>query len=200
MSQEAVSVGGMRDLPTLAFPSQAAFEEWLEAEHETSTGLWLKFAKKGSGVESVTYPEARDAALCFGWIDGQKASFDETYYLLRFTPRARRSRWSQVNTERVAELTAEGRMRPAGLAEVERAKADGRWERAYASPKNATVPEDLREALDAVPAAAEAFAALDGANRYSILHRIDEAKRPQTRAARIEKFVAMLRDGGRPHP
>lgn len=190
----------MRDLPTLAFPSRAAFEEWLEAEHEAAPGLWLKFAKKGSGVESVTYPEARDAALCFGWIDGQSASLDETYYLLRFTPRARRSRWSQVNTERVAELTAEGRMRPAGLAEVGRAKEDGRWERAYASPKNATVPEDLREALDAVPAASEAFAALDGRNRYAILHRIDEAKRPQTRAARIEKFVAMLREGGRLHP
>ncbi|MEO3786411.1 YdeI/OmpD-associated family protein [Actinocorallia sp. B10E7] len=190
----------MSDLPMCAFPSPAAFEEWLEAEHAVSRGLWLKFAKKGSGVESITYPEARDAALCFGWIDGQKAPLDETYWLLRFTPRTPRSKWSQINRERVAELTAEGRMRPAGLAEVERAKADGRWERAYASPRNATVPEDLQEALDADPAAAEAFAALDGRNRYAILYRIGEAKRPQTRAARIEKFVGMLRQGEKLHP
>lgn len=190
----------MSDLPILAFASRAAFEEWLEAEHAVSPGLWLKFAKKGSGVESVTYPEARDAALCFGWIDGQKASLDETYWLLRFTPRTPRSKWSQINRERVAELTAEGRMRPAGLAEVERAKADGRWERAYASPRNAAVPEDLQAALDADPAAAEFFAGLDGRNRYAILYRIGDAKRPQTRAARIEKFVAMLGRGEKLHP
>ncbi|WP_198653092.1 YdeI/OmpD-associated family protein [Actinocorallia populi] len=190
----------MSDLPILPFASLAAFEEWLEAEHAVSPGLWLKFAKKGSGVASITYPEARDAALCFGWIDGQKASLDETYWLLRFTPRTPRSKWSQINRERVAELTAEGRMRPAGLAEVERAKADGRWERAYASPSNATIPEDLQDALDAAPAAAEAFAGLDGRNRYAILYRIQDAKRPQTRAARIEKFVEMLRKGEKPHP
>jgi uncharacterized protein YdeI (YjbR/CyaY-like superfamily) len=190
----------MSDLPTIAFRTQAAFEEWLEAEHASAPGLWVKFAKKGSGVESVTYPEARDSALCFGWIDGQAASLDETYWLQRFTPRRPRSRWSRINRERVAELTAAGRMRPAGLAEVERAKADGRWEQAYASPGSAVVPEDLRAALDADPVAAEAFAGLDGRNRYAILYRIGDAKRPQTRAARIEKFVGMLRRGEKLHP
>ncbi len=183
-----------------AFPSQAAFEEWLEVEHEVSPGLWLKFAKKGSGVESVTYPEARDSALCFGWIDGQKASLDEVYWLLRFTPRTPRSKWSQINCERVAELTELGRMRRAGLVQVERAKADGRWERAYASPRNAEVPEDLQNALDADPRAAEAFAELDGRNRYAILYRIGDAKRQQTRAARIAKFVAMLSEGEKLYP
>ncbi|WP_049557923.1 YdeI/OmpD-associated family protein [Nonomuraea sp. SBT364] len=188
------------DLPTIAFPSQAAFEKWLEAEHDVSPGLWLKIAKKDSGIPSVSYSEALDVALCFGWIDGQKAKFDAEHWLQRFTPRKPRSRWSQVNCGRVEQLIAGGAMRPAGLAQIEKAKADGRWDAAYASPRTATVPDDLQAALDADPAAAEFFATLDKANRFAILYRVGDAKRPATRAARIEKFVAMLREHKKIYP
>ena len=185
--------------PVLPFASAAAWEGWLEKNHETSTGLWLKIAKKGSGIDSVTYAEALDAALCFGWIDGQKGAWDERFFLQRFTPRGRRSKWSQVNREHVARLIAAGRMRPAGLAEVERAKADGRWQAAYAPPSRMEVPDDLRRALDADPKAKAAFEALDRTNRYAMLYRLGDAKRPETRARRLAQYVEMLARGERIH-
>jgi uncharacterized protein YdeI (YjbR/CyaY-like superfamily) len=184
------------DLPVLAFPSAAAFGDWLEAEHAHSPGLWLRIARKATGAPSVTYAAALEVALCYGWIDGQKAPGDqEGWWLQRFTPRRPRSRWSRINREKAEALIAAGRMRPAGLAEVEQARADGRWDAAYAGQRTATVPEDLQAALDASPTAAEAFAGLDSVNRYAILYRVQDAKRPATRAARIAKFVAMLERG-----
>jgi uncharacterized protein YdeI (YjbR/CyaY-like superfamily) len=184
------------ELPILAFASPTEWEVWLEAEHATAPGLWLKIAKKGSGIATVTYAEALDVALCFGWIDGQKRGFDETWFLQRFTPRTRQSRWSQINTEHVARLIEQGRMRPAGLEQVEAAKTDGRWEAAYEGQKTASVPDDLQAALDANPRAAAFFATLTGASRYAILYRIQQpAKRPGTRARRIEQHVAMLARG-----
>jgi uncharacterized protein YdeI (YjbR/CyaY-like superfamily) len=178
--------------PVLAFATQADFRAWMEAEHAAADGIWLKFAKKASGIASVTYDEALDVALCFGWIDGQVRGLDDTHYLQRWTPRRRRSPWSQRNVAKVAALVDSGQMRPAGMAEIERAKADGRWDRAYAGPKAAAVPEDLQAALDGNREAAEFFATLTGSNRYAIVYRVNDAKRPETRARRIEKFVAML--------
>ncbi|MEV0970778.1 YdeI/OmpD-associated family protein [Microtetraspora glauca] len=189
-----------KDLPVIEFPSGDAFEEWLEQEHDRSDGLWVKIAKKGSGIATVSYGEALDVALCFGWIDGQKAAFDETHWLQRFTPRRARSRWSKINCDRVAELAERGLVRPAGLREIERARADGRWDAAYESQRTATVPDDLRVALDASPAAAEFFATLDSRNRYAVLHRVGDAKKPETRARRIEKFVAMLAEQQKIYP
>lgn len=193
-------MGDRQELPVLPFASQEAWEAWLERHHGSSAGLWLKIAKRASGRETVTYPEAVESALLYGWIDGQKASFDETYFLQRFTPRRARSRWSKVNREKVAELTAAGRMRPAGLREVERARADGRWEAAYDPPSKVTVPEDLQRRLDANPRAAESFAALNSTNRYAILYNVHDARRPETRARRIEKYVRMLEAGEKPYP
>jgi uncharacterized protein YdeI (YjbR/CyaY-like superfamily) len=181
--------------PVLAFASQDEFRAWMEAAHATSDGIWLKFAKKGTGVPSVTYAEALDVALCFGWIDGQVKRLDETHYLQRWTPRRRRSPWSRRNVDKVAALIEAGLMQPAGQAEIDRAKADGRWERAYDGPKNATVPDDLQAALDANPKAAEFFATLSGTNRYAILYRLQDAKRPETRQRRLETFVGMLERG-----
>lgn len=178
----------------------AAWEAWLEAHAGESPGVWLAIPKQGSGRTSPTYAEALDVALCFGWIDGQKAALDAAFFLQRFTPRRPRSIWSQRNREHADRLAAAGRMRPAGLAEVERAKADGRWEAAYAGQATAPVPEDLRAALDAVPEAAALFARLDSANRYAILFRLGTAKRVETRVRRIEEYVAMLARGETLHP
>jgi uncharacterized protein YdeI (YjbR/CyaY-like superfamily) len=183
------------DLPVLAFATAEEFEQWLEREHESAPGVWLRFPRKGTGEASLTYEEAVLVALCFGWIDGQARSLDETAWLQRYTPRRKRSVWSQINRERVARLIEEGRMRAAGNAEVERAKADGRWDAAYAPPSTATVPPDLATALEASPAAAEAFAGLDSRNRYAILHRLATARKLETRARRIATFVAMLEQG-----
>jgi uncharacterized protein YdeI (YjbR/CyaY-like superfamily) len=183
------------DLPIIAYQSSAAWEGWLDDNHANSQGLWLKIAKKASGIASVTFQEALDSALCYGWIDGQRQSFDDLWFLQRFTPRRSRSRWSQINRDRVARLIAGGLMRPAGFQEIERAKADGRWDDAYPSPSNIEVPEDLRRALDADPRAAEAFAALNASSRYSILYRVHHTKAAAARAQRIEQFVAMLADG-----
>ena len=182
-------------LPILAFESRAALEAWLEQQGRSSQGFWLRLAKKDSALASVSKAEAIDAALCFGWIDGQLDKYDEASWLMRMTPRRPRGKWSERNKVRAQELIAEGRMRPQGLAEVEAAKADGRWDAAYAPQSRAEVPPDLRVALDANPQAASFFATLKGANRYAILYRIGEAKKPQTRAARIAKFVAMLERG-----
>ena len=187
------------DLPVLAFPDQAALEEWLDAEHATAPGLYVRLAKKGSGVPSVTYAELVESALCFGWIDGRSQRLDETSYLQRITPRRPRSVWSQKNVAAVEALTAAGRMRPAGLAAVEAARADGRWERAYAGPATITVPDDLAAALAAEPAAQQAFDGLDGRNRYAVLHRVATAATPQTRARRIAALVTMLAEGRRPY-
>ncbi|AJP00696.1 hypothetical protein TU94_03490 [Streptomyces cyaneogriseus subsp. noncyanogenus] len=186
--------------PVLSFTTQDAWEEWLEENHADVPGVWLKIPKAGSGLVGVDYAQALESALCHGWIDGQKKKLDEKNWLQRFTPRRRGSSWSQVNRQKATELIERGRMRPAGLREVEKAKADGRWEAAYASQSKATVPDDLRAALDASPAAREFFATLDSRNRYAILYRVQDAKKPQTRAARIEKFVAMLAEGRKPYP
>jgi uncharacterized protein YdeI (YjbR/CyaY-like superfamily) len=187
------------DLPVLAFPDQAALEEWLDAEHATAPGLYVRLAKKGSGVPSVTYAELVESALCFGWIDGRSQRLDETSYLQRITPRRPRSVWSQKNVAAVEVLIAAGRMRPAGLAAVEAAQADGRWDRAYAGPATITVPDDLAAALAAEPAAQQAFDGLDGRNRYAVLHRVATAATPQTRARRIAALVTMLAEGRRPY-
>jgi uncharacterized protein YdeI (YjbR/CyaY-like superfamily) len=183
------------ELPILPFASAEAWEAWLEREHATAPGVWLKIAKKGSGIATVTYTEALDVALCFGWIDGQRRAFDADWFLQRFTPRKRGSRWSKINTEHADRLIAAGLMRPAGLAQVTAARADGRWEAAYAGQADATVPPDLQAALDANPAAAAFFATLRGANRYAILYRVQDARRPETRATRIARFVEMLERG-----
>ena len=187
------------DLPVLAFPDQAALEAWLDAEHATAPGLYVRLAKKGSGVPSVTYAELVESALCFGWIDGRSQRLDETSYLQRITPRRPRSVWSRKNVAAVEALIAAGRMRPAGLAAVEAAQADGRWDRAYAGPATITVPDDLAAALAAEPAAQQAFDGLDGRNRYAVLHRVATAATPQTRARRIAALVTMLAEGRRPY-
>jgi uncharacterized protein YdeI (YjbR/CyaY-like superfamily) len=187
------------DLPVLAFADQAALEEWLDAEHATAPGLYVRLAKKGAAVPSVTYAELVESVLCFGWIDGRSQRLDETSYLQRITPRRARSVWSQKNVAAVEALTATGRMRPAGLAAVAAARADGRWERAYAGPATITVPDDLAAALAADPAAQQAFAGLDGRNRYAVLHRVATAATPQTRARRIAAVVTMLAEGRRPY-
>ena len=188
------------DLPILPFATRSAWEAWLDEHHAASDGLWLKIAKKGSGIETVSYAEALDVALCYGWIDGQKASFDDRYWLQRFTPRASRSKWSKVNRQKATELIERGAMKPAGLREVERAKADGRWDTAYESQRAATVPEDLRRELEKNDAAREFFQTLNSANRYAILYQIGDAKKPETRARRIEKFVAMLAERKKLYP
>jgi uncharacterized protein YdeI (YjbR/CyaY-like superfamily) len=185
------------DLPVLGFADQAALEEWLEAEHATAPGLYVKLAKKGAGVPSVTYAELVESCLCFGWIDGRSNRLDDAFYLQRITPRRSRSIWSRKNVAAVEALTAAGRMRPAGLAAVEAARADGRWDRAYPGPATITVPDDLAAALAAEPAAQREFEALDGTNRYAVLHRVHTATTPQTRARRIAAVVSLLAEGGR---
>ncbi len=187
-------------LPVLSFASADEWAAWLHGEHASSPGVWLRIAKKGSGIESVSYREALEAALCYGWIDGQKASLDDAHWLQRFTPRTRRSKWSKINRRKAEELIAAGRMQPAGLRDVEAAKADGRWEAAYDSPGTATVPDDLRRVLKENERARRFFETLDRTNRYAILYRIQDAKRPETRARRIETLVAMLERGEKPYP
>jgi len=187
------------DLPIIPFSSAGEMEEWLEGNHAGSEGIWLKIAKKGSGIASVNYAQALELALCFGWIDSQKRGFDERYFLQRFTPRRPGGKWSQINREKAEALIAAGTMRPAGLAEVEAAKADGRWEAAYAGQRTAKVPDDLRRELERSKAAADFFAELDSANRYAILYRLDDAKKPETRKRRLRRFVAMLERGEKIH-
>jgi uncharacterized protein YdeI (YjbR/CyaY-like superfamily) len=181
--------------PVLFFSSPADLEAWLEENGEASDGIWVKFAKKASGIRSVVYGEAVELALCHGWIDGQVKRLDDDHYLQKFTPRRPRSNWSKINREKAARLIAEGRMSPAGLREVERAKEDGRWDDAFDPPTTATVPDDFQSALDAEPAALEFFESLAATKRYSFLYRIREAKRPETRAKRIAEYVELLREG-----
>ena len=187
-------------LPVMTFESTDAWDIWLAAHHADSPGLWLKIAKKGAAGRTVSYSDALDVALCHGWIDGQKGRHDDEYWLQRFTPRKPGGNWSKINTERAAALIASGRMRPAGLREVERAQADGRWEQAYESQSRVTVPEDLARALAANERARAFFATLDSANRYAILYRIGTAKKPETRAKRIDTFVTMLSEHKKIHP
>jgi uncharacterized protein YdeI (YjbR/CyaY-like superfamily) len=189
------------ELPELIVDDAAAWRDWLETNHAGSAGVWLVLAKKGTSVPtSVTYDEALDEALCFGWIDGQVGRRDEATYRQRFTPRRTGSRWSKYNVERVGRLGAAGKMAPAGDAAVVAAKVDGHWEAAYASQSQIEVPDDLAAALEASPAAKATFDTLTKVNRYSILYRITSAKRPETRARNIERYVAMLARGDTPHP
>lgn len=187
------------NLPILLFAAPAAFEEWLAQQQEGAAGAWLRMAKKGAAMTSLTKAEAIDAALCHGWIDGQLDKYDAESWLIRFTPRGSRSKWSEVNRKRAEELIAAGRMRARGLAEVERAKADGRWAAAYAPASTAKVPADLAEALARSPKAEAFFATLTGANRYAVLYRIGAVKRAETRARKIAAFVAMLERGETVH-
>ena len=186
--------------PTLTFATSSEWEAWLEAHGDASPGVWLRLAKKSAEHPTVTYAEALAAALCHGWIDGRKQSDNEHYWLQRFTPRTARSIWSRINKEKAEALIAAKRMRPAGLAEIERAKRDGRWDAAYASASASTVPDDLQLALDACPKAKAFFATLDRANRYAILFRIHNVKKAETRAKKIARFVEMLSDGEKIHP
>ena len=183
------------DLPVEEFASAKAWERWLARHHATAPGLWLMIAKKGSGVVTVDITDAIEVALCYGWVDGLRHGHDATYYRQRFTPRKPRSKWSQINRDRVEALIAAGRMRPAGQAQVDAAKADGRWDAAYAGSRTIEVPDDLTKALRRNAKARRAFAELDSANRYAILFRIHDAKRPETRERRIEQFVTMLEEG-----
>lgn len=189
-----------KGLPIQTFADRAAWEKWLAAHGAKSPGIWLKLAKKTGRKPTIAKPDAVEAALCVGWIDGQIDKFDDTNWLVRFTPRGPKSRWSQINRETALRLVAAGKMKPAGQAEIDRAKADGRWDAAYAPQSKADVPDDLKNALDAHPKAKAFFATLNGANRYAILYRIHHAKTEKTRAARIEKFVAMLVRGETIHP
>lgn len=185
--------------PVLQFDTAGDWERWLDANHADSDGVWLRFRRKTVGAASLTYPQALDVALCYGWIDGQNRRDDDAWWRQKFTPRRARSIWSKVNREKVAALMAAGRMKPAGHAEIERAKRDGRWDAAYDPVRRAVVPPDLQAALDAAPRAKAFFATLDSKNRYAILFRTQTAKKAETRARRIAGFVAMLERGERIH-
>jgi uncharacterized protein YdeI (YjbR/CyaY-like superfamily) len=183
----------------LRFASQRAFESWLRKHHASSDGVWLLIAKAGADEATLTYAQAVEAALCYGWIDGQKKSLDAQHWLQRFTPRRERSLWSKINRAKAEALMQSGRMQPSGLAQIERAKIDGRWDAAYDGAQSATVPDDLQAALDAQPKARKFFSALDSANRYAVLWRVQTAKKPETRAKRIETLVSMLARGEKIH-
>jgi uncharacterized protein YdeI (YjbR/CyaY-like superfamily) len=180
------------NLEVMSFETQQDLEAWLKEHHTDTKGIWLKIAKKEARTPSVSYSEALESAICYGWIDGQKASFDDRYWLQKFTPRTARSIWSKVNCDKATALITEGRMQPAGLRQVERAKSDGRWDKAYDSQSKITIPDDFQRELDNNPKAREFFKTLNSVNRYAILFRIQTAKKPETRSARIQKFIEML--------
>ncbi|HZR65935.1 MAG TPA: YdeI/OmpD-associated family protein [Terriglobales bacterium] len=188
------------ETPKRLFKDQNDWAQWMEKNHDSHSGLWLRIGKKDSGVKSVTYAEALEIALCYGWIDGQKGPEDEKTWLQRFVPRSAKSIWSKINRERALTLMKNKRMKPSGLRAIEQAKANGRWEAAYDSPSRATVPKDFDIALSSNPKAKAFFATLDSANRYAILFRVQNAKKPETRVRKILEFVAMLERGGRIHP
>ena len=181
--------------PILTFSSQNKWEEWLSKNHDTSDGVWIKFFKKDSGLASFVYREALDEALCYGWIDGQANKFDEKSYLQKFTPRHKRSVWSQRNTEHVARLIKEGKMKLSGLAEIERAKADGRWDKAYAPPSETVIPDDFLKEINNNLKAKEFWEKLNKTNRYAMIWQVDGAKKEETRTRRINKFIEMLKKG-----
>ena len=183
------------EYPIIHFADEAAWEAWLDEHHATAPGVWLRMAKKASALTSVSYAEALDVALCYGWIDGQVKKHDADSWVQKFTPRGKKSLWSKVNRGKVERLVATGRMRPAGQAAVDAAKADGRWDRAYDSPATATVPDDLSRALAKSKKAAKFFETLDRANRYAVIWRVQTAATPETRAKRIAELVAMLARG-----
>lgn len=183
------------DLPVEEFASAKAWERWLARNHAKSPGVWLRIAKKGSGVTTVSHAEALEVALCYGWIDGLRHKHDDTCFRQRFTPRTRTSKWSKINRDKVTALATAGRMRPAGQAQIDAAKADGRWDAAYAGSRAMDVPDDLERALRRNAKARRKFESLDSRNRYAILYRIHDAKRPETRARRIAQFVTMLAEG-----
>jgi uncharacterized protein YdeI (YjbR/CyaY-like superfamily) len=189
----------LKDNPVLSFESAKAWNSWLAEHHGTSPGLWLRIAKKGAASASVTYAEALEAALCYGWIDGQKRPLDREAWLQRFVPRSSRSIWSRINRDKAEALIKQGRMQAAGLAAIEQAKANGRWDSAYEGSRAATVPPDLQDALDANARAKGFFESLDSANRYAVLFRIQTVKRPATRARKIAQFVAMMSRGEKIH-
>lgn len=189
----------MSELPILPFKSGRAWEAWLAKQTPDCAGVWVKFAKKGNPTPCVGKQLAIEGALCFGWIDGQLGRFDDAWFVIRFTPRKSRSKWSEINRETAIRLIKEGRMQPSGLAQVARAEADGRWDAAYAPQSTIEIPPDLAVAFRANPKAAAFFKTLDSANRYAVLYRIHDAKKPETRAARIEKFVTMLSRGEKIH-
>jgi len=188
-----------KDLPVIFFENEAEWTAWLEDHFSQQSGIWVKFAKKASGITSLSYASAVDVALCYGWIDGQAQSLDENYYLQRFTPRRAKSIWSKRNIEKIAALTAAGRMKASGLAQVEAAKLDGRWEQAYDAPSAMTTPADFQALLDAHPTAKQNFENLNHTNTYAILWQIQTAKRPETREIRMKKLLAMLQKGDKPH-
>lgn len=185
----------LADVPILTFADAQAWNTWLGKNHTDQTGVWIKIAKKASGIPSVTYVEAVDEALCYGWIDGLKRSYDENYFLQKFTPRRKRSVWSKVNIGKVEALIAAGRMQVQGLAEIELAKADGRWDAAYESQANATVPDDLVAALDQNPSAKEFFESLTKAEKYSVLWRLMTSRTPETRSKRLASMIDSLAAG-----
>lgn len=188
------------NLPIVDFENQSTWTKWLKENHATSSGVWLRLAKKGSELKSVTYDEAIESALCFGWIDGQKKGYDDKAWLQKMTPRGPRSIWSKINREKAEALIANGRMKPAGLEAIERARQGGQWDAAYDSQSGATVPPDLQAELDKSQAARDFFATLNSVNRYAILHRIQTATKPETRAKRIQKFIEMLKRQEKIHP
>jgi uncharacterized protein YdeI (YjbR/CyaY-like superfamily) len=194
------SVAPPASLPILAFANAVAFSRWLAKQYAASSGLWLKIGKKGCTAESVTYAEAVEVALAWGWIDGQKGKLDEAWFLQRFTPRRPKSIWSKINCEKASALIESGRMQPPGLEQIERAKKDGRWQAAYEGQRRSTVPPDFAKALASNPRAARFFETLESYNRYAVLFRIHTAKKPETRASRIEKFIGMLARGEKVHP
>jgi uncharacterized protein YdeI (YjbR/CyaY-like superfamily) len=185
-------MGTGQDLPIIEAKDQRAWHRWLAKNHERDDGVWLKFAKKSSATPTVSYAEALEEALCFGWIDGQVRRFDEHFYLQRFTPRRRRSKWSQNNREAATRLIEEGRMQPPGWAQIEAAQADGRWDAAYPAQSQATVPEDFQAALDAHPRARDFFATLTGSARYAFLYRLHDVTDPERRAQRIAGYIERL--------
>jgi len=188
------------DNPVLAFESARAWEGWLEENHARSEGIWMKIAKGPKGAPSVSYAQALEAALCYGWIDGQKRKLDDSWWLQKFTPRGPKSIWSRVNREKAVALEKNGRMKPAGFSAMERAKADGRWTAAYDPQRDAGVPPDLQKELERSPRAREFFSTLSSVNRYAILFRIHTAKRPETRERRLRQFVEMLKKGKTIYP
>jgi len=189
-----------KELPVILFEHKKDWETWLDENHTTSGGIWLRIAKKASGLQSISYDEALEVALCYGWIDGQKKTYDETSYLQKFTPRGAKSIWSKINTEKAEKLIERGLMQPSGLKAIESAKQDGRWQAAYDSFSKASVPEDFQAELDKNPQALAFFATLNQQNRYAILFRIQTAKKPETRAKRIQQFISMLEKNEKIHP
>lgn len=188
------------DSQIVSFASQHEWEAWLADHHSTSSGLWLKIAKQSSSIQTVSHLEALDVALCYGWIDAQRDKFDSDYFLQRFTPRTSRSRWSKINRGKATKLMEQGRMQAAGLREIERAQADGRWDAAYEGQSAATVPADLQQELELDDGARAFFSTLDSRNRYAILYRLQDTRNPETRARRLKKFVEMLKNGQKIYP